>query len=72
MMILTTVAESKSEMQVGNPASAAMPQNALVKLASELTASSIYFSNNELINVYEPKARPAPSKSLLTTELKRY
>lgn len=72
MIILTTVAESKSDIQVGNPASAAMPQNALVKFASDLTAKSMYFSNNELINVYEPKARPAPSKSLFTTELKRY
>ena len=72
MMILTTVAESKREIHVGNPASAAMPQNALVKFASDLIARSIYFSNRELMNVYEPKARPAPKSKRLTTELKRY
>ena len=72
MMILTTVAESKRDIQVGSPASAAMPQKALEKLASDLIAKSIYLLNNELINEYEPKARPAPSKSLFTTELKRY
>ena len=71
-MILTRVAESKSDIHVRKPASAAMPQNGIVKLASDLTAKSMYFSNNELINVYEPKARPAPRSKRLTTELSRY
>lgn len=71
MITRTTVAESKSDIHVGKPANAAIPQKGLAK-ESDLTAKSMYFSKSELIKVYEPTAKPAPSKRRLTTDAKMY